>query len=163
MPKISVVVTVYNVEKYIQRCIESIQNQTVKDIEIIVVDDATPDNSMDIVEEIANNDNRIKIVRHEKNMGLMWARKTGYTAAQGEYITFCDSDDYLPQNALKLLYNEALLTGTDIVSGNLTYVKSNGEQSQLSSKLQYGNDKISAFKSLLRGELRHNRCSSHQL
>jgi len=159
MPKISVVVTVYNVEKYIQRCIESIQNQTVKDIEIIVVDDATPDNSMDIVEEIANNDNRIKIVRHEKNMGLMWARKTGYTAAQGEYITFCDSDDYLPQNALKLLYNEALLTGADIVSGNLTYVKSNGEQSQLSSKLQYGNDKVSAFKSLLRGELRHNLCS----
>jgi len=65
MPKISVVVTVYNVEKYIQRCIESIQKQTVKDTEIIVVDDATPDNSMDIVEEIANNDNRIKIVRQE--------------------------------------------------------------------------------------------------
>lgn len=159
MPKVSVVVTVYNVEKYIQRCIESIQKQTIKDIEIIVVDDATPDNSMDIVEEMANSDNRIKIVRHEKNMGLMWARKTGYTAAQGEYITFCDSDDYLPQNALKLLYNEALLTGADIVSGNLTYVKSNGEQSQLYSKLQYGNDKISAFKSLLRGELRHNLCS----
>ena len=159
MSKISVVVTVYNVEKYIQRCIESIQKQTIKDIEIIVVDDATPDNSMDIVEEMANSDNRIKSVRHEKNMGLMWARKTGYTAAQGEYITFCDSDDYLPIDALELLYKEALSSGVDIVSGNLTYVEANGKQSQLFSKLKYGNDKVSSFKSLLRGELRHNLCS----
>ncbi|MBO5629238.1 MAG: glycosyltransferase family 2 protein [Aeriscardovia sp.] len=159
MPKVSVVVTVYNVEKYIQRCIESIQKQTVKDIEILVVDDATPDNSMDIVEEIANNDNRIKIVRHEKNMGLMWARKTGYTAAQGEYITFCDSDDYLPIDAVELQYKEAVFSGADIVSGNLAYVEANGKQSILCSKLKYGNDKVSAFKSLLRGELRHNLCS----
>lgn len=159
MPKVSVVVTVYNVENYIRRCIESIQKQTFKDIEIIVVDDATPDNSMDIVEEIANSDNRIKNVRHEKNMGLMWARKTGYTAAQGEYITFCDSDDYLPTDALELLYKEAIYSEANIVSGNLTYVEANGKQTLLFSKLKYGNDKVSAFKSLLRGELRHNLCS----
>ena len=83
MPKVSVVVTVYNVEKYIRRCIESIQKQTIKDIEIIVVDDGTPDNSMSIVEEIAHNDDRIRIILHEKNMGLMWARKPGYTTANG--------------------------------------------------------------------------------
>ena len=159
MPKVSVVVTVYNVENYIRRCIESIQNQTIQDIEIVVVDDATPDNSMDIVEEMANSDNRIKIVRHEKNMGLMWARKTGYTAAQGEYITFCDSDDYLPTDALELLYKEAIYSEANIVSGNLTYVEANGKQTLLFSKLKYGNDKVSAFKSLLRGELRHNLCS----
>jgi len=159
MSLISIIITVYNVEKYIRRCVESIQKQTIKDIEIIVVDDATPDNSMDIVEEIANNDNRIKIVRHEKNMGLMWARKTGYTAAQGEYITFCDSDDYLPTDALELLYKEAIYSEANIVSGNLTYVEANGKQTLLFSKLKYGNDKVSAFKSLLRGELRHNLCS----
>jgi glycosyltransferase involved in cell wall biosynthesis len=156
---ISIIITVYNVEKYIRRCIESIQSQTIKDIEIIVVDDGTPDNSMTIVEEIANSDNRIKIIRHEKNMGLMWARKTGYMAANGEYITFCDSDDYLPENALELLYNEAISSSADIVSGNLTYVKSNQKEKQLYSTLKYGNDKISAFKSLLRGELLHNLCS----
>lgn len=159
MPKVSVVVTVYNVEKYIRRCIESIQKQTIKDIEIIVVDDATPDNSMSIVEEIARNDKRVKIISHEKNMGLMWARKTGYTAAQGEYITFCDSDDYLPIDALELLYKEAIYSEANIVSGNLTYVEANGKQTLLFSKLKYGNDKVSAFKSLLRGELRHNLCS----
>ena len=159
IPVVSVVITVYNVENYIHRCIESVQNQTLSNIEIIVVDDATPDNSMDIVEEMANSDNRIKIVRHEKNMGLMWARKTGYTAAQGEYITFCDSDDYLPTDALELLYKEAIYSEANIVSGNLTYVEANGKQTLLFSKLKYGNDKVSAFKSLLRGELRHNLCS----
>ena len=89
----------------------------------------------------------------------MWARKTGYTAAQGEYITFCDSDDYLPIDALELLYKEAIYSEANIVSGNLTYVEANGKQTLLFSKLKYGNDKVSAFKSLLRGELRHNLCS----
>ena len=156
---ISVVVPVFNVEKYIRRCIESIQKQTIKDIEIIVVDDSTPDNSIEIVEEMAKADDRIRIIRHERNMGLMWARRTGYMAANGEFIGFCDSDDYLPINALELLYNEALSSGADVVSGNLTLIKSNGEQEQLRSILRYGNDKINAFKSLLRGELRHNLCS----
>lgn len=159
MSLISIIITVYNVEKYIRRCVESIQKQTIKDIEIIVVDDASPDNSISIVEKMAQKDNRIKIVRHEKNMGLMWARKTGYTAAQGEYITFCDSDDYLPTDALELLYKEAIYSEANIVSGNLTYVEANGKQTLLFSKLKYGNDKVSAFKSLLRGELRHNLCS----
>ena len=158
-PLVSVVVPVFNVEKYIRRCIESIQKQTIKDIEIIVVDDSTPDNSIEIVEEMAKADDRIRIIRHERNMGLMWARRTGYMAANGEFIGFCDSDDYLPINALELLYNEALSSGADVVSGNLTLIKSNGEQEQLRSILRYGNDKINAFKSLLRGELRHNLCS----
>lgn len=159
MSKVSVIVTVYNVEKYIRRCIESVQKQTIKDIEIIVVDDGTPDDSMGIVEEIAKNDDRIIIIHHESNMGLMWARKTGYTAAQGEYITFCDSDDYLPTDALELLYKEATSSGADVVSGNLTYIESSGEQVQWQSMLRYGSDKIGAFKALLREELRHNLCS----
>ena len=158
MQKISVVVTVFNVEKYIRRCIESIQRQTIKDIEIIVVDDATPDNSMDIVEEMAKTDDRIIIIRHEKNMGLMWARKTGYMVAQGEYITFCDSDDYLPKDALELLYNGAISSNADIVSGWLTYVKTSGEEIIRYNSLKYGNDKLSAYKSLLRKELHHNLC-----
>ena len=155
MSKVSVIVTVYNVEKYIRRCIESIQKQTIKDIEIIVVDDGTPDNSMSIVEEIAHNDDRIKIIRHEKNMGLMWARKTGYTAANGEYIAFCDSDDYLPENSIELLLKEAEETQADIVSGNYTHVKVDGSQIVCRNQLKYGNDKLSVFKSLLKNEMKH--------
>lgn len=155
MPKVSVIVTAYNVEKYIRTCIASIQSQTIKDIEIIVVDDGTPDNSMNVVEEIARNDDRIRIIRHEKNMGLMWARKTGYMAANGVYIAFCDSDDYLPENSLELLLNEAEKTQADIVSGDFIYVKVDGHQVICQNELKYGNDKISVFKSLLKGELKH--------
>lgn len=155
MQKVSVVVTVYNVEKFIRRCIESIQNQTIKDIEIIVVDDGTPDNSMSIVEEIAHNDERIRIILHEKNMGLMWARKSGYMAANGEYIAFCDSDDYLPENSIELLLKEAEETQADIVSGNYTHVKLDGSQIVCRNQLKYGNDKLSVFKSLLKNEMKH--------
>lgn len=156
MAKVSVVVTVYNVEKYIQRCIVSIQNQTIKDIEIVVVDDGSPDNSMNIVEEIARNDDRIKVIRHEKNMGLMWARKTGYMAANGEYIAFCDSDDYLPEDSIELLLNEAEKTQADIVSGDYIYVTISGRQRICHNTLRYGNDIIPVFKALLKRELRHS-------
>lgn len=154
MPKVSVIVTVYNVEKYIRTCIASIQSQTIKDIEIIVVDDGTPDNSMNIVKEVARNDDRIRIIWHEKNMGLMWARRTGYMAANGVYIAFCDSDDYLPENSLELLLNEAEKTQADIVSGDFIYVKVDGHQVIYHNELKYGNGKISVFKSLLKGELK---------
>lgn len=155
MSKVSVVVTVYNVEQYIRRCIESIQNQTIRDIEIIVVDDGTPDDSMRIVEEIAKSDERIIIIRHERNMGLMWARKTGYTAAKGEYIAFCDSDDYLPVDSIESLLDEAEKTQADIVSGDYTYLKVDGSRIIKHNKLKYGNDKLSVFKSLLKFELNH--------
>ena len=159
MPSVSVVIPVYYVEQYIVRCLNSIIEQTLKDIEIIVVDDCSPDNSMCYVRDMAEKDNRIKIFSHSSNKGLMWARKTGYSQAKGDYITFCDSDDYLPQNALDILYKEALKTGADVLSGNLEYIDLNGNHKVLFSTLKYGNDKESAFKSLLRGELRHNLCS----
>ncbi len=155
MQKVSVVVTVYNVEKFIRRCIESIQKQTIKDIEIIVVDDGTPDNSMDIVEEIAKSDERITIIRHEKNMGLMWARRTGYMAANGEYIAFCDSDDYLPVDSIENLLIEAERSHADIVSGNYMCITVDGQRTIFQNKLKYGNDKVSVFKSLLRDEIKH--------
>lgn len=157
--KVSVIVTVYNVEAYVERCLASIQNQTIQNIEIIVVDDCTPDNSMDIVSRIAAVDERIKIIKHKENLGLMKARQTGYKNAEGDYVAFCDSDDYLPKNAIELLYNAAIETEADIVSGNLQYIKVDGTNEVWSSSLVYGNDKKSAFKSLLHGELKHNLCS----
>ena len=159
MVKVSIIVPVYNVEKYIERCIGSLVKQTLEDIEIVIVDDCSPDKSILIIEKYLAIDKRIKILRHQNNMGLMWTRKTGYMAATGDYITFCDSDDYLPQNAVELLYKEAIRTEADIVSGNLHHILINGRAERWSSELKYGNDKKTALRSLLLGELRHNLCS----
>lgn len=159
MPKVSVIVPVYNVEKYIGRCIESIQKQTLTDWELILVDDCSPDNSIEIIQEYEKKDSRIIVKRHDVNHGPMIARRWGDAIASGEYITYCDGDDMLPDNALELLYNTALETGADIVSGNMTYISINGSKKVFKSTLKYGNDRISAFKSLLRGDLHHNLCS----
>src|SRR5690606_5062403 len=102
---ISIIIPVYKVEKYISRCLDSILNQTFQDFEIILINDASPDNSIKIAESYADKDSRIGIIHNEENSGAGWSRKVGYTNAKGEYITFCDPDDYLPKNALELLYN----------------------------------------------------------
>jgi len=159
MPKVSIIVPVYNVEKYIGRCIESIQKQTLTDWELILVDDCSPDNSIEIIQEYEKKDSRIIVKRYDVNHGPMIARRWGDAIASGEYITYCDGDDMLPDNALELLYNTALETGADIVSGNMTYISINGSKKVFKSTLNYGNDKICAFKSLLRGEFHPNLCS----
>lgn len=105
MPKISVLIPVYNVEKYLESCLESIINQTEKDIEIICVEDASTDNSRKILEEYQQKDARIRIIEHENNAGLCKTRKDGVLAATGEYIMFVDSDDYIECNACKELYD----------------------------------------------------------
>lgn len=158
-PKVSICVPVYNVEQYIERCINSIQNQTIKDIEIVVIDDCTPDHSMDLVENLAKDDARIRIVRHKDNLGLMCARRTGYLSAKGFYITFCDSDDTLPVNAIEILYNNAIKTNADIVSGNMSYIYTNGKSFLIKSELNYGIGKVAVYKALLRNDFRHNLCS----
>lgn len=94
MPKISVIIPVYNVEKYLTECLTSVVNQTFKDIEIICVNDGSTDNSPIILEEFAQKDSRIKIINQE-NQGLSAARNTGLDVATGEYVSFIDSDDYI--------------------------------------------------------------------
>lgn len=123
---VSVCVPVYNVEQYIARCLESILSQSLKNIEIIVVNDCTPDKSMDIVRMYAKNDSRIKIIEHDTNHGLMMARRTGYMAAKGDYVTFVDSDDYLPNDALETLYCAIESQKVDMVKGNLSVVNEKG-------------------------------------
>ena len=159
MVKISVVIPVYNVEKYIKRCVVSIQNQSLREIEIILVDDCSPDASIEIVKNLALQDNRIKILQHIENKGPMCARETGYMAAIGDYITFCDGDDSLPFNSLELLYGAAQISQADIISGNMTYIRDDGKKDIWRSTLNYGYDKHGAFKSLLMDELKHNLCS----
>lgn len=111
--KISVIVPVYNNEKYIRDCIDSILNQTFTDFELILVDDGSSDNSGVICDEYALNNSRIKVF-HQKNRGVCAARNVGIDNAQGEYITFVDSDDYITNNALEVLYNDAVIHNADI-------------------------------------------------
>ena len=104
-PKISIIIPVYNVEKYLRECLDSCISQTLKDIEIICVDDASPDNSIKILEEYQAKDSRIKIFRHKENKNLGAARNTGLQNATGEYVWFVDSDDFIDTKACQILYN----------------------------------------------------------
>ena len=94
MPKISIIIPVYNVEKYLDKCVQAARNQTLQDVEIILVDDESPDNCPQLCDEYARQDNRIKVV-HKKNGGLGFARNSGLDVAVGEYVTFLDSDDFV--------------------------------------------------------------------
>lgn len=121
MPKISVIIPVYNVEKYIEECLESVSKQTFSDIEIICVDDCGQDNSIKIVEEYQKKDNRIKIITHNKNKGLAASRNTGMAQASGDYISYIDSDDYIETNFLEELYKKAIETNADIVQSSIIF------------------------------------------
>lgn len=104
-PKISIIIPVYKVENYLKECLDSCVNQTLEDIEIICVDDCSPDNSIKILEGYQTKDSRIKIFRHEKNKNLGAARNTGLANATGEYTWFVDSDDYIDTKACQILYD----------------------------------------------------------
>lgn len=110
--KVSVIIPIYNVEKYIEECLLSAMKQTLKGIEIICVNDGTKDNAMEIVNRYAEEDDRIHVINKE-NGGLSSARNAGLQQASGEYVYFLDSDDYIAENMLEVLYEEASGNGLD--------------------------------------------------
>ncbi len=114
MCKISVIIPFYNSEKYIKICIESIINQSLKDIEIICINDGSTDNSLEIIEQLSLTDSRIKIYSQE-NKGVSAARNLGLSLSKGKYIYFIDSDDYIKQDTLEKSYNLAEETNSDII------------------------------------------------
>lgn len=119
--KVSIIIPVYNVAKYIERCLLSVLNQTWQDLEVILVDDCTPDNSMEIAEALVASHSRgaeVRCVKHENNRGLSAARNTGIFESTGEYLYFLDSDDYIPENAIELLANNAKQNNPDFVIGD---------------------------------------------
>ena len=118
MPKISVVVPVYNVEDFLTPCLESLVAQTVDDFEVVMVDDGSTDGSVAIAREFAGRDDRFRIVS-QANGGLSKARNTGMEVAEGEYLAFLDSDDVLPPNAYELLLGALEKTGSDFATGNV--------------------------------------------
>ncbi len=121
MPKVSVIVPVYNVEKYLDRCINSILHQTFTDFELILVDDGSPDNCGKICDEYARKDNRVVVI-HKQNAGVSAARNTGIDKACGEYIMFVDSDDYIDAKMLEGMLSNS---SADIIFCGLQYVDTN--------------------------------------
>ncbi|MCR5522214.1 MAG: glycosyltransferase [Clostridia bacterium] len=125
MDLITVIVPVYKVEKYLRRCVDSILAQTYTNLEIILVDDGSPDNCGKICDEYAENDSRIKVI-HQKNGGLSAARNAGLDIATGDYIGFVDSDDYIERDMYESLYISATRNDADISSCNFIKVDENG-------------------------------------
>ncbi len=117
-PKISVIIPVYNVEKYLVRCIESVISQTYTDFEVILVNDGATDNSGKICDEYALKDARIRVI-HKENGGLSDARNKGAIKATGEYILFLDSDDFIESNALEILFGIITEASADIAAGGI--------------------------------------------
>ena len=128
MAVFSIIIPVYNVEKEIRDCLDSIKNQTFQDFEVLCVDDRGSDSSIDIVKEYVNADSRFKILTHEKNSGVSAARNTGLDAATGDNIMFVDSDDWLDLNALEILNNKLNKTKCEIVMFNNYNVDPDGSK-----------------------------------
>ena len=146
-PEISIIIPVYNVEKYISQCLDSAINQSLKDIEIIIVDDCGSDKSMDIAKEYAKNDSRIKIIKNRQNMGLFLTRCEGIKSATGEYILNLDSDDFLDLRACEIAYNATKDGYYDVVkfsaynyeNGNATIFDKILENDSFESLEEYAN------------------------
>ena len=135
MVKVSVIVPVYNIEDYLDKCLDSLVNQTLKDIEIIVVNDGTPDNSQEIIDKYAEKYKNIKSFIKE-NGGLSDTRNFGIKQATGEYIAFVDGDDYVSYDMYELMYNKAKSGNFDVVVCDLNYVYSETEIKEVSSKIE---------------------------
>lgn len=124
-PLVSVIIPVYNVEKYLARCIQSVVNQTYLNLEILLVNDGSTDSSGKICDHFAENEDRVQVI-HKKNGGLSDARNVGLDIAQGEWITFVDSDDWVSQDYIEFMLNIALEKKVQIVSAQ--YVNTIGDK-----------------------------------
>lgn len=120
--KVSVVMSCYNAEKTLERAMTSVLNNTYKNIELLVIEDCSTDDSLHIASKIANEDSRVKVILHKENQGAGVSRKDGIEKARGEYICFCDSDDVLLENHIKNLVDASIKYDADIVTTGFTVV-----------------------------------------
>lgn len=138
MPLISVIVPIYNVEKYLDKCVDSIINQTYENLEIILVDDGSPDNCPKMCDDYAKKDSRIKVV-HKENGGLSDARNAGMQVATGEYVSFIDSDDYISLDFYETLMQTMLENSSDIVECSVVKFYEDGHFDEYSDDLKVAN------------------------
>lgn len=155
---LSIIVPIYNVEKYIERCVRSLMMQTLPDIEYIFVNDASTDKSIDILKRIIVQypNKKIQILTHSSNRGLAAARNTGLSAAQGEYIMHCDSDDWIDAEMCYDMYKCAVSTQADIVVSDI--YKETCKHTLLIKQVTPSNG-VEALKLLLKGEIQGYNCN----
>lgn len=155
--KVSVIVPVYNVRGFIEKCVHSLLSQTLEDVEYIFVDDCSPDDSMTILRKTISiyplRQSFIHIVTHSENQGLPSARNSGLNIASGEYIFHCDSDDYVEPNMLETMYKKAIETQADIVWSD--WFLSYGERERYMKQPSYSSS-IEALKGILGGQMKYN-------
>lgn len=129
MPSISVIVPVYQAEKFLHRCLDSVARQTFSDWELILVDDGSTDGSAALCDQLAAKDNRVRVFHRKKNQGVSEARNLGINEAKGDYIAFLDADDCYEFQALETLWNLREQSGADAAACGLTYLWPDGKQS----------------------------------
>lgn len=141
---VSIVISVFNVAPYVEKCINSCLKQTYKDIELIVVEDCSTDNSLQLVEELSKTDERIRIIRHEVNEGAGKSRKDGIESAKGEFVITIDSDDWVSENFVEALVKKQEETDADIVSGGITVIYPTGriKSEVFGEKISVGSQKL---------------------
>lgn len=135
-PLISIIIPIYKVERFLRKCLDSIINQTYFNLDIILIDDGSPDDCGKICDEYASRDKRITVI-HKKNEGLVQARITGFKYSKGEYITFVDADDYIAKNAIEILVTNALQNNVDLVVAS-HYIETAGKIEQDKRPLRLG-------------------------
>ncbi len=139
MAKVSIIVTVYNIEAYIDKCLDSITNQTFDDIEIIVINDGSTDNSRKIIENFSTKDSRF-ICLNKKNEGVAYAREVGLQHASGDYVLHIDGDDYLEPDAIEIAYSSIKSSNADLCVFHFWFrYDDRSEHSNLYPKDQYSN------------------------
>lgn len=156
MPKISVIVPVYKVEKYLKKCVDSILAQTFTDFELWLVDDGSPDNCGAICDAYARKDSRVKVI-HKENGGLSDARNAALDVMNGEYVFFVDSDDWIAADTLGIMYAALKRTGAKVATGNMISVYEDGTEKVLYSPAQ--EEKLLVGEELLTTLLRPNACN----
>lgn len=153
--KVSIIIPIYGVEQFIERCAQSLMQQSLNEVEFIFVNDATPDNSMIILKEVLNKypNRNYRIIEHQTNQGLPASRNTGLSFAKGEYIFHCDSDDFVEPSMLEDMYNTAKRNNADIVWCDWWLTHENGSRYMVQPNFTQPFD---AVKSMLGGSMKFN-------
>lgn len=148
-PLVSVIVPIYNVEQYLDKCLSSIVSQTYRNIEIILIDDQSPDDCASICEQWKQKDARIIVVHHQQNKGLAGARNTGLDICNGRYVTFVDSDDYISRNMVETLVHTSLESSADIVVCSAQQVNEDNstvlQELTIPNMIYHGNEALREF------------------
>lgn len=163
MTKVSVVVPCYNVEQYVKKCLDSLINQTLHDIEIICIDDKSTDNTLKILQDYAKQDKRIKLFTHSKNQGVSIARNLGIKHATGQYLGFVDPDDWVDLDFYEKLYTRAKETNADIVQGNVMITNAKNNITSV-AKFNYPKNKLYSFSTAFWSAIyKHSMITKHKI